>query len=361
MDNINIQEIRNNNQESYELLVPEYIANKSGGLLQKENLRLVGAYLMTKYNARDILAGRADAEVTGIIEAYKYIINYSNGVIESTQLENYGLYFIENYGVEKILSGEVDNYLVELITVQKIVNESVKKNNEEKRVALKTAKEQRRREILKKALVNIGTGIATVAMVSGMIYAGVSTIKRSQEQVETLENALGKEVGEEGYDIIISNTEFKTVVDENGKSKVVQVYKTDDIAGDIVTLANQNPNDINKELQNVYFKMNYDRLKNMDDVLRSLIFKIKDMPTLSNVYEELANCNCFLDYLVVRGYIKEENPSYGDILVAISHYKQNGYSTLTDTEKGLIEIAISEYKNVNMDLDALGVESGGRI
>lgn len=256
----------------------------------------------------------------------------------------------EGYTKEQILNGIADKSIKNVLNFYKLRSNSVVQKNERVQdVPLKTKKSK----INKKFVV-----AAIIAIISLSYIFNIKTTITEYKENKEISNAIGMMAAEsesEDYNykrnIVVQNT-YRAGMDERGYPVVA--YHNDGIAKDIIEVCTQNPELFDLCMYNVYFNMNYNRLVNMDDVVRYLNIYTESDESLSFIQDKLHNCDVFLEYLIARGFANPNDKYYYQLLEDIKTYKLSTadvpFNTLEKDAQKRIEELIEEFKNNRSNL-----------
>ena len=240
--------------------------------------------------------------------------------------------------VDDILSGMNDNEIYSLL-----IRIGSLKKKDDKDIPLRTKKEFISKDKLIAIILTLTTIGASFAYkdnkekeINDIISSKVSVI-----------NAEGKKVS------ILKNNEYVVphTLDENGERVIA--YDSRGISNDIINKCSNNPELLELCLYNIYFDMNYERLSNMDDVIKWLKYTTETNDELMSIYNEIKDCSVFLDYLVKKGYSNNDD----NILDAVNKYKLNGnFNNLDELSQGRIKELINNFENSKQKINERSIE-----
>lgn len=286
----------------------------------------IGEYIISKFNVNiDMITSKKIAEI---------LINE------------------EGYTKEQILNGIADKSIKNILSYYKLKNNSVVQKNERvQEVPLKTKKSK----INKKFVVAAIGGIMAISMLG---HFGFKPIITEYKENKEISESIGMMVAEPGTDAyfyamsIVAQNTYQASRDNRGYPVIA--YHNDGIAKDIIEVCTQNPELFDLCMYNVYFDMAYNRLSNMDDVVRYLNIYTESDESLSFIQDKLHNCDVFLEYLIARGFANPNDKDYYQLLEDIKTYKLSTadvpFNTLEKDAQKRIEELIEEFKNNRSNL-----------
>lgn len=246
----------------------------------------------------------------------------------------------------KILNGEADFEIFKQFNIIKAELMSVKQSKEIERQELKTKtkKEERNTRVAKVAAVVLLAGTMVASGILG--YAG---IKKVTKEIE-VDNAIGHYVSEYPNDPrnIVAQNYYTVGFDDTGVPIIA--YDNEGIAKDILKVCSHDLNLFDLCVYNAYDNMNFNRLENMDEVIKFLKIHSKDVAGLETIYNRVDNCSVFLDYIVNRGFLNPNDKDYYETLEDIAIYKElaktseNAYYGLSDDAQERIEDLMQNYR-----------------
>ena len=174
---------------------------------------------------------------------------------------------------------------------------------------------------------------------------------------KSVENFMGSNVERQAtYDIgVLAGNEFGlNIVEQNTKDmdNSVIIYKSDQIAEDIINICKKDEKLMDVCLYNTYFKMEFNKLNNMDRVFYfvKLLANGEENKEAFKLFNfQAQNCETFLDYLVKKSYLDINNPDYESIIEAVNKYrefsKEDGITMnyLSEDEQLKIQTIINNY------------------
>lgn len=358
MDGINT-EVRQTGNEP----VIEYLVKRSNGMYNMDMASKLAEFLLSTYSAQDILDGRADYQIANLYEVQKYITTKVGSHFSNEIMMNITAQLLKDYSGMRILNGEADARIEEVAKGLLIIENTILENREKnaKPIPLSPQKEPRKKEDIK---TKIRTGILYVSTIAILATSGITLAKVVKNNNENMDNYLAgltASVNDENYNIVLKNTDHVPYQNEQGTYETRTIYKTDGIAQDIMTLCVSNPNEYDKQMQKVYANLEYNALENMDKVFLETKRLMAQDEAFQDIYSVIENSNCFLDYLVSKGYIDTNSEDYAKVKNAIDNYKQVGsFNNLSSEEQMILKKSISNYQDIDLSLTSLGVDAGGR-
>lgn len=303
----------------------------------------VGEYIVEKFYSM------IDSKSKG-----KYQLNLNS--IEKDDMEKYliankkyeakRLIISSKLEVDKILKGEADFEIFRQFNIIKAELMSVEQEKKKTTQELRTKKKQSERN---KKIAKI---VAAIAVAGTMVVTAVSLSDLVTEIKEdkAVDNAIGIVVSEHENDPrnIISQNTYTVGFDNRGFPIIA--YDNEGIAKDILKVCSKNSQLFDICVYNAYDNMNYNRLENMDDVIKYLKIYTKDVVGLEDIYSRVDNCSVFLDYIVNRGFLNPNDNDYYQTLNDIDIYKglkdktDVAYSGLPDDSKERIDDLIKNYQ-----------------
>lgn len=273
--------------------------------------------------------------------------------------------FVKSNGFtkEEILSGQRDKQIYEMIKLfiykpKSVVNkqpqkqafetETIKPSPSPIEVALKTIK----KNIDPKTAAKFTAYTLAASMLFGFYANNYRDIKRSEEISEDL-GMMASQTGSYDYEHkinIVNQNDYVASRKQNGDAIIA--YHNDKIAMDIVNICTQNIELFDICIYDVYFNMEYNRLENMDSVLRYLKSYLEKEESLQPVYAKISDCSVFLDYIIKSGVISSESEEYAEIKEAIKNYKnakrdyEVAFNGLSKSDQRRINDLISGYKGL---------------
>lgn len=274
---------------------------------------------------------------------YKFNVNITPQ--ESKKLGEF-LMWQMGYSKKEVLSGLADDAIRKLVSQQKTKENSIRKENETvKNPPLKTKKVK----INKKKVVGVlASFMAVAAIYSFAIKPTYTTTMKNMEVSKTL-GMMASEIGSDDYKYgrnIVSQNTYHASRDDSGYPVIA--YHNDGIAKDIIKVCTKDASLFDLCMYNVYYNMDYNKLKNMDEVVKWLNIYSKDDESLQFIQDKLFNCDVFLDYIISRGFADPNDKEYYQLLEDIENYKKSNdtvplYSLSKEAQKR-IKGLIKEYK-----------------
>lgn len=299
-------------------------------------------------------------ENSDIVQIAEYIFEFSGKYLEFEEAKKIARYLIneENFKKDEILAGLANAKIFSIMQYKRMKVKSVQAaEKSESKIPFKTVKKKMNPKV-------IATGLMIIFSISSLAYLkqGVRDYKEDVEVSKLISM------------ITTGNEENKNIVAKNsyglnhGDERVV-AYDNYGIASDIIQVCLQDPKLLDLVLFRTYFDMEYNRLSNMDEVIRRLAFNAKDDDNLKFITDSLDNCSSFVEYIFKKGYISVNDRDYDLYLNAVNEYNsamsdfKYPYNNLSKETKNLIDNLISEYRKDKSDLyseykDNLGVAAG---
>lgn len=284
----------------------------------------------------------------------EYIITKFNANIDIATAKKIGENLItqEGFNKEQIFNGIADESIKDYLRFYKIKKNSVVQKNEQvQEVPLKTKKSK----ISKQFIITV---VGSVLAVSMLYSAGIKPMIKEYRENKEISESIGMMAAEPGsYDYsnkssIVSQNTYHAGINDRGYP--ILAYHNDGIAKDIIDVCTQNPDLFDMCMYNVYFDMSYNRLGNMDDVVKYLNIFTNNDESLSFIADKLHNCDVFLEYLIARGFANPNDKDYYQLLEDIKTYKLSTsdvpFNTLEKDAQKRIEELIEEFKNNRSNL-----------
>lgn len=257
----------------------------------------------------------------------------------------------EGFSKEEIFQGLADESIANRLNFRKKYTKSVRQKDEVvTEILLKTIKEKINAKFVAGALATIMLLSATYGFV---IKPSVEEFKENREITQSI-GMLVAEPGSDAYEhkqSIVSQNTYQVPGQFNEQGHPVIAYYNDKIAEDIIKVCTKDPELFDLCMYNVYFDMSYNRLSNMDSVVRYLQIYSASEESLSFIQNKLDNCSVFLDYLISRGFADPNNEDYYELLEDINKYevlKGNSdvpFNALPKESQERIERLIEEFKS----------------
>lgn len=274
----------------------------------------------------------------GYYKIGEYIISRFNVNMNINMAKEFGKRLILQYGYKKeqILNGEAD----EIIEFE--LDSKINKSKEIINIPLKTTKTRNTKKVVVGAIASL---LAVTTIYSFGIKPAYNEMKENDEIKKSI-GMMAAEVGSEDYENkrnIVSQNTYKVGLDD--RHYPIVAYHNDGIAKDIIQVCTKEPELFELCMYNVYFDMNYNRLKNMDEVVRYLKNYTEKDESLAFIQNKLSNCNVFLDYLITNGFANPNAKDYYQLLESIKEYKNlSSFSALSEESQKRIEDLIDEYE-----------------
>lgn len=260
---------------------------------------------------------------------------------------------VKNGDCEKLITSSIEYHqkyaLVEDYATQLSAN-SVKKpeersvkNSNNIILDIKFETKKKKSDIYKKI---ISVALSVAGLISVVLYVGekVEEVVYNIDSVSTMEDVKQDLAEKTGINIddIVDNNKVKTF---NSDDEPVNIYDHTEIAADIISKCRNNPELLGITLHDVYSDLSKDGMSNMDKVFASLKYNTQNDHSLLAIYEQIADCEVFLEYLIKAGYVGKSSPYYDELPAIITHIKVSGrYDTLDYKEKQMLDDIMDEYK-----------------
>lgn len=256
------------------------------------------------------------------------------------------------YSIIDLTDGKADDKIVEMIYARESYYRSIKYEEENKRIALNVKKEKMFRQ-----------AIAVILAAATAIGGAALAIKGINHEMEKKEDARNASLN---IGILASATiddQDKTIVEQcykilGYKNNVsAEAYDLDMMAEKVLKVCEKNPELFDLALANIYFELEFARLDHMDRLLKKISIAIQDKEELKSIYNDIGECEVFLEYLVSKNIISKNHDKYPEIVKIVEKYKairptNQGYAfeVLTDGEQYVIShYLIENYKNYRDD------------
>lgn len=281
----------------------------------------------------------------------EYIINKFNLNIEIYEGKEIAKYLIKNlrYTKKDILEGKADIRIKNILNLNKLKSNSVASKNEKVQdIPLKTTKIKINRKKVTTALLSVVAMTMVFNFAVKPAYGNMKHQSEIRQSIGMMAASPGTDAYEHKQSIVAQNTYSTGSFDNRGFP--IYAYHNDGIAEDIIKVCTQDAELFDLCIYNVYFDMAYNKLSNMDDVIKYLKMYTKNDESLTFIYEKVGNCEVFLDYLVNRGFISPNDKNYYDVLSDIENYKtlmstrDVPFNGLSAKSQDRIEELISEFK-----------------
>ena len=254
-------------------------------------------------------------------EISNYIENRFYLNLGAEELNNIAKYLVERfkYTREDVLNGRADEIITNYIRDYNLRNNSLGNNDVNKR-PLRSKVVKKDSEKFKKLLIGF-VGTAAIMAVGNFAIGELKDFNNELEARKDLGNSVATE---ESY---FYNANQSIVAQSTLRTNGNVGYNVDGIAQDIIKIAQNNPNDVDVILHNVYFDLDFNALKNMDRIFTYLNMYIEKDSALQTIFSNVSS-SYFLDYLVSGNYVLEDDKNYGNIINAVNNYKES--STMSD-------------------------------
>lgn len=256
---------------------------------------------------------------------------------------------VRKFTDEEILNGKADFDIDIIIKAEEAAYKAIQAKDKEKvYLPIKPKKEKVSPLFLKRLL--LGT------LAGATIITCATFISKSQEREETnleVSEYIGMLASKKGTDDYLNK---RNIVAQNTYNRNHYViYNLPNIALDILKVASDDPDIFDLCILSAYFNMDYNRLKNMDEIINHL--RINAIASASPLQEKMSACSNFLDYAlkisVARGLFEENSSEYQKIYNAVQVYKLNDYDDLEEDDKKII---LAFLNKMNTLLEDLGIE-----
>ena len=306
---------------------------------------IVGDYIMT--NKKPL----TDEMVWDLISNYdviKYIQKRSPYLFTTEKLIRYAnnLKNVRKFTDEEILNGKANFDIDIIIKAEEAASRAIQaREKEQVYLPIKPKKEKVSPLFLKRLL--LGT------LAGATIITCATFISKSKETNLDVSEYIGMLASKEGSDDYLNKRNIIAQNTYNRDNYVV--YNLPNIALDILKVASDDPDIFDLCILSAYFNMDYNRLKNMDEVFNHL--RINVIASASPLQENISECSNFLEYAlkisVARGLFEENSSEYQKIYNIVQKYKLYGYDGLEEDDKKIILAFINKMKKL---LEDLGIE-----
>lgn len=281
-----------------------------------------------------------------LVQIAEYIMSEFPNVFEFAEAKKLAENLIgKEYTKEDILNGFANRYISKIIMLKRITESNVQKENEPKsKIEFRIIKKSIDKKFVAAAL------LATL-VISSVAYIGHGFDKENEDVV--ISEYLGMLASPIGSDDYIHK---RNIVNQNsyglgyGDSRVV-AYDNYKIAQDIIDVCVKDPSLMDLCIYRTYFDMKYNRLENMDEVLRCLKMFTKDDESLNFVATNLEGFDTFLEYMLDYIKIDKDSKEYSEFVEVINAYKNakgesgSAFNALDSKEKKIIEKLVNYYQN----------------
>lgn len=283
-----------------------------------------------KYSKKtDEVLGFAN-EKNEIYKLSEYIRRKFNSKLDEEDLKRFVVRLYKlGYTKETILSGKYDGEIKDELDFYE--NTKLSKGEEEKSVPLK---------VKKSSVPKVLVASTLAAIIAITAYFATEEIKYSNTINDVDEIILEKLNADGKNDIVYKNT-YRL---DNDKSNFA--YDIDGMARDISIVCKDTPELFNACLNVTYEHIDLNTLENMDELMESLKKHTKTDESLETIYNAISDCDCFLDYLIKRGFLNPNDKDYYRTLEAIEAYKEaEGYNNLSKKDQKIIDEIIDDFKD----------------
>lgn len=292
----------------------------------------------------------------------EYIISKYDG-IDINDAREFAKYLTRTLEFTKseIITGKADKTIFNWVKGKTLVKNSVLQKGEKRtETQLKTKKENIQPTNFKKRIVLFLATTAVIVYILVNIVTGVVTYVTDVSENYKLETSvsqsigmLASQVGNDAYEYkmnIVAQNTYHVPGQFDASGNPVIAYYNDKIAEDIIKVCSYDSSLFEICMQNTYFNMEQNRLRNMDKVLEWLQINTKDEESLSYIYDQIRDCDVFLEYLLGQGFISPNDEDYHLILEDIEQYKalcgdvRSPFSALPKESQKRLQKLIDEYK-----------------
>lgn len=317
--------------------------------------------IILKNERKDVLNPIQRDIVNYIYENKKIFgINTKDDVMEITKF----LVASKKFSRQSIISGKYDDIIKLLLDQRKMVKRSVMTQAEKitaqkigrKMTELKTKKiiiDRDRFFFILKSL-SITAGIVVLIVLGKLGIDFFNDYRLSSQVSENIGSIISTEGNTFNRDIVEKNTGV-----ENINGNIIKFYKNNKIAEDLIKVFTENPSFFDVSLFNTYKNMKFNKLHNMDLVLKNLKDIMREDSAFEALYQNIKDCDTFLDYLVKKGFLDPNDPDYYKILPVVEKYRllsvtrsdvnEIVYLKLSKEERELIDTITDKYsENKNM-------------
>lgn len=299
-----------------------------------------------------------NAEMYRIAE---YIVSKYEG-IDINDAREFAQYLTRTLELSKseIISGKADKTIFKWVKGRMLVKNSVLQKGEEiTETPLKTKKETINPTNFKKRIVMfVAASVIVVYIVVNLLTGAITYVTDSIENHKLENNVsqsigmLASQVGNDAYEYkmnIVAQNTYVVPGQFNSDGSPVTAYRNEDIASDIIKVCSHDPELFDICVQNAYFNMGKNRLGNMDKVISWLKVYAEDKEELSYIYDQIKDCDIFVEYLVKEGFISPNDEDYPLLDKAIQEYKSLGdhkspFTSLSKEYQKVIQKLIDEYE-----------------
>ena len=238
-------------------------------------------------------------------------------------------------------------------------------------VPVETKKKTVDKSFYKKAILTLLSVALVVSIAAPAVKKSVEANKY-EEKVMTSINMLAANTNSDKYEQregIVSRNSYRVGTDDRGFP--INAYWNDKIAKDIIKVAKEDPNLFDLTMYSVYFSME-ERLDNMDEVMDYLKMFTKEDESLSFIYNQIDDCDVFLDYVMKKGFVSPNSKEYYDLKNDIEIFKNVGsFKSLSgESQERILELMeeylnykkylVEEYKNNSKVVYEVSDSYGGR-
>ncbi len=285
-----------------------------------------------------------------------YIMEKNPNVFNLEEARGVANYLMKELGFSSkaILDGAAQADIFRQVILKNIRNSSVLKESEEKvKILLKTIKKKVNSSDIEKIIVKV----IAVAAACVIVHAAKPLVTENWldwENVNDVSSNIGTIVADmdnsdlQNKNLVVQNT-YQVGFDEDGRPLVA--YNSEGIAQDILKVCSKDETLLDICLYDVYFNMNYNRLANMDEVIRNIKNYIGNDGNFNSISSSLQNVDVFLDYLLKIGVVQSNDADYFEVVNAVEAYKRNGsFESLSEKEQKVIQDFIKKYQSSKKEI-----------
>ena len=216
-------------------------------------------------------------------------------------------------------------------------------------------------------------GIITAVLVAELFSLGAVVHKRADYEKNQITQNIGLIISNgKSKDDIISQNKDEVFVMQNGERVKQYDYLEEGIADDIIKIIIVHPEALDEVLHNTYCSMTEGRLYNMDNVMKTLYYKMTQDPALQEMAQTFYGCPSFLNYMQKSGRVMDAYTE--EIMNAINAYNKTdhfndptAFEKLDDHTKEVLNAFAASYreskglnyKEAATGLQQMAVESKG--
>lgn len=318
---------------------------------------------MNENNIIDIFNRKKyEEEIINDIAAY-LMEKYQNRISYDDALEIANILYNQEFlDRDNVYSGEYDDIIHKTTKAYIMRRESTHQNNvEKKEVPLQSIRKFVNKDFVKGAIITVSAAAIFFTFSSFNKDAG-KIERKTDSNLGKLASAVGSSDYKKGISIVNQNA-YRIQSSNSANSSLA--YYHDRIALDIISVCTKDPQLFEICLNNVYSDMNYNRLENMDEIFKFLKIYMASDEALTPLYEKIADCDVFLDYIIKAGYLKPDSKDYDKIVEDIAKYKSvkdsyneigHVFSNLNSDSQKRIENLMTDYRNNKKNLQKENIE-----